>query len=247
MQSYLLKERDNSQIKSAAVAAAAERGLPIVWPKYDSKDKQTVLFADVWAGFSEPLLQASTRYARGAVLAGNLAWNGRAWEGQWSLIDESTNQRWTFKNANYATVIRQALNRIADDLGQRFAVLDSQATGESERLRVELKGVSTVQQFQYAEKLLTASPSVKYTTLNALHDDSVVFDLVLRTDRKDFLQRMKRTRELKPLQVSSLNVQQPTGVQDDAQQAAVGDAAALQAQMNRSNLADYRYQLTMPR
>lgn len=250
MQQYLLKDGDRSQIKSAAEAAATERGLPIVWPAYDSKDRQAVLFADVWAGFSEPLLQASTRYARGAVLAGNLAWNGRDWESEWSLIDSNSNQRWAFSNANYSTVISMALNRIADDMGRRYAVLDTRLATDSDSVRVELKGIDSVQQFQYAQKLLASSPSVKQAILHTVREDAAIFDLVLRTDRQDFEQRMNRSRELRPLLVTDYAAgHQATGTaleQDAANQDKASQAGA-QAPLGQSDQPDYRYQLASPR
>lgn len=248
MQQYLLRNSDSSQIKSAADAAAAERGLPLVWPAFDSKDRQAVLFADVWAGFSEPLLQASTRYARGAVLAGNLAWNGSAWDSEWSLIDSNNNQRWAFSNANYSTVISMALNRIADNLGRRYAVLDTRLASDS--VRVELKGVSSVQQFQYAQKLLASSPSVKQAILNTVRQDAVIFDLVLRTDRQDFEQRMNRSPELRPLLVSDYTTDSQATI-TSTDQAADAQArvspAGVQAQIGRLDQPDYRYQLSPSR
>jgi hypothetical protein len=59
-------------VRSEIVAAADERGLPIAWPLLDLQDLGAVTFADVWGGFEDRILAASTRYRADAVLIGRV-------------------------------------------------------------------------------------------------------------------------------------------------------------------------------
>jgi hypothetical protein len=207
MQHYLLKRNDESLIKAAADQTATARGLPLVWPLNDAKDSRVVRFADVWAGFQQPLQQASRRYASGPVLAGNLAWNGSGWVSEWTLLDSAKSTQWSFESADYATVVSAALNQIANDLGAHYAVLEDNSDNDATSLRVELKGVESINQFIDAEKLLLTLPAVKDAQLAEVFDDYAVFNVTLRTSTDDFLQRMKRSANVQRLQIPVANIQ----------------------------------------
>ncbi len=73
---YVLRNSDVSVFKTQIDKLLRQRGIPAVWPAYDRQDQAVLKFADIWAGFSDPLKQASARYSNGPILAGNLAWNG---------------------------------------------------------------------------------------------------------------------------------------------------------------------------
>ena len=54
-------------VRDEVVAAADERGLPIAWPLLDLEDLNAVTFTDVWGGFDDRIVAASTRYRADAV------------------------------------------------------------------------------------------------------------------------------------------------------------------------------------
>ena len=59
-------------VREEIVAAADERGLPIAWPLLDLEDLNAVTFTDVWGGFEDRIVAASTRYRADAVLIGRV-------------------------------------------------------------------------------------------------------------------------------------------------------------------------------
>jgi uncharacterized protein len=61
-----------AMLRTALTAAAGERGLPIALPLLDLEDLTAVTFADVWGGFDDRIVAASTRYRADAVLIGRL-------------------------------------------------------------------------------------------------------------------------------------------------------------------------------
>ena len=189
---YILKHNDESLIKHAVEQSAVTRGLPVIWPLMDAADRQRIRFADVWAGFKQPLLEASSRYAGGAVLAINLTWSGNGWSSEWTLIDAGKSTHLLFDNVDYATVISQGMNRITDELGARYALLDAADVTDVEHLRVELKGIDSVAEYKRAENMLQIIPAVKSAQLAGLFDDSAIFTIAVRTSVEDFVQRIRR-------------------------------------------------------
>lgn len=240
-QHYLLKQDDDSIIKKAADDIATERGLSVVWPKMDDRDKQTIRFADVWAGFSRPLEQASRRYASGPILAANLAWNGTGWVSEWTLLDSGKAQRWVFDNADYATVITDAIDTIADELGSRYAVLEDLTMTDQDSIQVELKGVTSVADFKAAERVLKSSPAVQSLQLVEAYSDYVIFKVLLRTNEQDFLLRLNRNNKVRQLIAEAVVVADT----DDAAVAAdsQGNTGGTAPKQPPPVAATYRYQL----
>ena len=70
---YVLKHSDASLLRDSAELSARRRGLPLIWPVYDRKDRQQLGFTDVWAAFGEPVRVASKRYTRGPAIVGRLS------------------------------------------------------------------------------------------------------------------------------------------------------------------------------
>ncbi len=240
-QHYLLRRGDSSLIKNAVEQAARARGLPVVWPLYDAADQKIVRFADVWAGFQQPLLQASSRYASGAVLVGNLTWDGNKWVSEWSVLDAGKDARRRYHNADYATVISQAFDQIADELGARYAVLEDDSNADARLAQVEIRGVNSIDQYQQAEKLLSSLAAVKSTLLSELFDDYAVFRVAIRTSVEDFLQRMQRKRQLKQLAAPVASITQTEPAAQTANAAAADTRDAPPA--TTPSLPVYRFQL----
>lgn len=184
-QRYILKERDISLIKSQADIAFNRRGIPAIWPKNDAQDQQTVYFADIWAGFIEPLKQASQRYASGPVIVANMGWDGQFWKGDWSLIVDDEVRRWSLSGRDYETLIARAIDLAADVVGKKFAVLESFDVSQQETLMVEIDQVKSVEDFRRVEKYLSSLSAVRAVRLSRLESERVFFDLSLRSKAED--------------------------------------------------------------
>ncbi len=194
---YLLKRRDTSLIKKALEQAARVRGLPIVWPLYDQQDREKVRFSDVWAGFQQPILQASQRYASGAVLIGHLSWDGNTWRSEWHLLDAGKRSSHRNSNADYAAAISQAIGQMADELGKHYALLDDDSNAQ--QVLVEFSGVENLDDYLQVEKILQRIALVRQASVSALHQDVAVFQISLRSGIEAFITRLNRNRQLKAL------------------------------------------------
>lgn len=244
-QRYLLKRADASLIKSAVEQSARDRGLPVIWPTMDNTDTQALRLADVWGGFKQPLLQASSRYYAGQVLAISLAWDGSKWLSDWTLIDSNKTSRLAFEHADYAAVITQGLAQIADTLGERYAQLEDNNDSDVDYLRVELQGIDSVSQYKRAETLFHTMSAVKTARLAELFEDSAVFRIALRTSADDFLQRMRRQPGVEQLQLPLA----PVRANPQAEHGADDSQSLPQktAQLVIPELPDYRFRFAESR
>ncbi|MCW8830182.1 MAG: DUF2066 domain-containing protein [Gammaproteobacteria bacterium] len=186
-QRYILKDSDVSLIKSKTDEALARRAIPVVWPKNDTLDQQNVRFADIWAGFPEPIKQASKRYSTGPVIAANMSWNGRLWRGDWTLLMDGDVHKWSLSGGDYAVLIARAIDLLVDAMGKKFAVLEAFDVSQQNVLTVEVAQVASVQDFRHIEKYLSSLSAVRSVQLSQLEPERVFFDLTLRTKAEDLL------------------------------------------------------------
>ncbi len=186
-QRYVLKESDKSPIKNSVDAAFSRRGIPAIWPKNDEADQQIIRFADVWAGFAEPLQKASKRYSAGSIITANLGWNGTEWKGEWSLLMAGELKKWSLSGADYASVIVKAADLIADTMGQKFAALQSFDISQQKKVMMEIDKIRSVEAFRAIENYLSSLSAVQSVQLSQVEPERVFFELALRTKIDDLI------------------------------------------------------------
>jgi hypothetical protein len=208
---YILKDSDFSLLKQEAEAAFKRRGIPVIWPKHDSRDQRGLRFADVWAGFSEPLLQSSQRYSNGPVVSVSMNWNGHAWVGDWSLFIGRDSRRWSLREIDYDALISKGVDLVADVIGKKFAVLEVLDTSKLQQILVEIDHVDSVEGFRKVQNYLMSLPVVQSVKLSQIESERVAFWLLLRSEVDDFLGLVKAGSEIIP------NVNADTGLTADVQ------------------------------
>ncbi|MDH5711007.1 MAG: DUF2066 domain-containing protein [Gammaproteobacteria bacterium] len=186
-QRYILRANDTSPIKAQAEEAFKRRGIPVIWPENDAADQDIVRFADVWAGFAEPVKKASQRYSSGPAISVSISWDGQLWTGQWSLIAGDEIKRWRLSGADYVSLIARAMDLSADVLGQKYATLQAVDGSQYQQITVEISQVSNVESFRRAEKYLSSLSAVQAVQLAQVEADRVTFDLSIRTKVDDLL------------------------------------------------------------
>lgn len=196
---YILRDQDISLIKKQANNAFQRRGIPAIWPHNDSRDQRELSFADVWAGFTGPMQQASKRYTKGPVVSASMTWNGYSWTGDWSLFMGRDSRRWTLKERDYEDLISQAIDLVADAMGQKFAVLEVTGTEGLKQILVEIDQVESVKKFRHVRKYLSSIPVVQSVRLSQIEPERVAFKLTLRAEVDDFLKLIKADTQMLPL------------------------------------------------
>lgn len=158
-------------------AAAVDLGVPVFYPLMDLQDRGRVRFTDVAGGFPGPVLAASERYGASLVLIGRLRESG-GWAGRWTLHGlNGAPVSWRSAGAELQAVLDQAAERLAEALRKRYAMLPD--LSPSTRFRVRITGVTDLDDFATAERLLANAPGVAVVELDRIEGDTVSFRLVL--------------------------------------------------------------------
>jgi len=195
---YVLKGSDNSLLKDSIELSANRRGLPVIWPVYDGKDRQQLPFADVWAAFGEPVKVASKRYTKGPAIVGRLSWTGSEWKGGWSLFVENSAYSWSLSGSDYNTVIAEGIDLSADKISKHYAVLERTGITEPDLL-VEINNVDSVQTYRNIQKFLEGLTAVKQTRIARVENGLVAFLIDLRGDIDDFIRLVSTDKTLEPI------------------------------------------------
>lgn len=101
-------------VRLELVTAADERGLPIVWPLLDLQDLSAVTCTDIWGGFEDAIVAASTRYRADAVLIGRVRPGTFGNEVEWLFVQGGARQN--LPVAGVRDAIDAAADRYAADL-----------------------------------------------------------------------------------------------------------------------------------
>ena len=195
---YVLKNSDASLLKDSVELSTNRRGLPVVWPKYDSKDRQQLPFADVWAAFGGPVKTASKRYTKGPSIAGRLSWTGSEWKGNWSVFVEDAAYSWSLSGSDYNTVIAEGIDLSADKIGKHYAVLERAGISKADLL-VSIDNVNSVQSYRKIQTFLEGLTAVRQARIARLGEGNVVFDIDLRGDVDDFIRLVSTDKSLEPI------------------------------------------------
>jgi len=156
-------------IRAEILAAARERGVPVVFPLMDAQDRALASFPEVWGGFHDSILAASARYGADAVLVGRLSLDDPG-HGRWSLLEAGDEQRW-------AGGIPQSIGRVADQFAARFAVVSS---GESRVVRLAVSGVDSIEDYGRISRFLGGLTAVEGLSVESAEGDRLVFRAALR-------------------------------------------------------------------
>ena len=184
---YVLRERDQSDIKVAMEAALQRRGIPGRWPKYDAKDRKIISIADIRGGFRDQVEAASRRYTRGPALAGSLLWNGRQWQSSWSLLMPESERHWSLVDSDYTQLINKAVDQAADAMGEVYAVHTIGQGAPEAVIRLRVDGVSAISKYRQLEDYLRDLNMVENLLPLQVDAKSALFEVSLRTGADAFL------------------------------------------------------------
>lgn len=193
---YVLKDADQSLLKTSADEALLRRGIPKHWPLYDYKDRKVLKVADIRGGFKDPVAAASKRYSRGPALTGSLIWNGSKWQSSWSLLMGSGNRHWSIEGADHDPLINKAIDQAADAMGIVFA---THGIGKDQKLasiQLYIQDVNSVKKYRKLENYLRDLSAVETVVPLKVDGQSAIFEVTLRSSEADFLNLVKNDAEL---------------------------------------------------
>ncbi len=193
---YVLKDVDQSLLKTAAVDALQRRGIPNQWPVYDKKDKRILSVSDIRGGFKEPVADASQRYTRGPALTGSMIWNGKQWQSSWSLLMEGESRYWNLDDVDHKKLINNSIDQAADALGVIFAVHTTDDKQKLASVLLDVQAVNSIENYRYVENYLTGLSAVDRVKPHMVDGQKAVYEVLLRSNEEDFLNLIKNDAEL---------------------------------------------------
>lgn len=193
---YVLKDADQSLLKSAVDDAMKRRGVPERWPLNDYQDRKNLKVADIRGGFKDPLTKASGRYGKGPVLAGSMIWNGQQWQSSWSLLMSSAEHYWSQTSDDYTQLIDAAVDRAADAMGGVYAINSSAEDQLMTMVRLDVQSVTSIGRYRRVENYLKGLTAVDAAIPVYVDGQNAVFQVTLRSQEKAFLNLIKNDAEL---------------------------------------------------
>jgi hypothetical protein len=184
---------ENSELKSAIDAAAAVRGLPLVWPSSGELQKYHVDFPSVNNGTST-FTDVARRMGTEGVLIGRASGAGA-----------NANVRWTFLFQDRSSEFSGALegvNRAADMYAGMFA-----ASGGLVPVEIEVAGVNDLHDYASLETYLESFSFISHVSVESLSGDTIRFRLSTRGGSDSLQRALSLNGRLQPLAAGENGIQ----------------------------------------
>lgn len=186
-------------VKQALEQAAAVRGVPLIFPLMDQKDRGQLDFADIRGGFSDNLLQLAGRYNVSLVLEGYVeADTAGDWSARWAVHRDNVSSRW---NENYVGLVEAAqsgIGGVADILASRYAIA---AAGDStlRDVLVRVEQLSTLGGYAAVLNYLNGLIFIENVIPVRVEPGSVVFRVLMRSELAELDRILTVSRILRPV------------------------------------------------
>lgn len=172
---YLLATDSSQPVRELLMHEARRRGLAMLLPLMDLEDQRSLTFADVWAGFREPILRASARYRTESVLVGRMyRTNSGEWQAQWTLLEGQQIQSWASVGALPVEVIDEGVSGAIEVLASRYAPVAGEQTG---LLPVTVVDVRSLSDYARVMRYLKSLQRVEHLQVARVDADQVTFEL----------------------------------------------------------------------
>jgi hypothetical protein len=191
----VLTTDDTSDLKTAIDAAAAARGLPLMWPSTGELQKFHIDYAAVSTGSPSTLAEIGKRMGSDGVLV------GRA-----SSSSANANIRWTHlfqdRSSEYSGTL-EGVNRAADLYAGLFA-----ASGAAVPVDIEVSGLNDLRDYASLESYLESLTSiVLHVSVESLSGDTVRFRLATRGGLDSLQRALSLNGRLQPVAAGENGVQ----------------------------------------
>ena len=186
---------DSSDLKSAIDAAAAARGLPLVWPSGAELQKFHIDYAAVSTGSPSTFAEIGRRMGSDGVLI------GRA-----SSASANANIRWTHlfqdRSSEYSGTL-EGVNRAADLYAGLFA-----ASGAAVPVDIEVSGLNDLRDYASLESYLESLTSlILHVSVESLSGDTVRFRLSTRGGLDSLQRALSLNGRLQPVAAGENGIQ----------------------------------------
>lgn len=207
----LVGGEEGAGLRAQLQAAAARRGVQLLFPLMDSEDRQKVSSTDIFGGFTERIHQASERYGAAAMLVGRVHPQGGGWAGRW-ILSGADSMTWHMNAATQGELLDAAASELAARLRGRYAVLPG-AGVEAQQLVLEVQGISTLRDYDRLERRLRGLSGVKSLRPLQLEPEAVAVQLTLEAPPERVLNLIDHDRSLVRLPALNEDAEAELGLQ----------------------------------
>lgn len=176
-------------VREQLLGTADARGLPLILPLVDTQEMMTVSLSDVWGGFTESLVGASSRYGSDAILVGRAR----------SAAFDQTSVRWTLllddERFDWDGDIASGPNDVADFFAARLAT----SVGSSSQIVLSVEAVDSLDAYGRLSVYLAELDLVEEISVDRVNDNRVVFSLKVRGDADRLMRSIALQRVLQPI------------------------------------------------
>ena len=190
----VLTTDDSSDLKAAISAAAAARGLPLMWPSGAELQKFHIDYSAVSTGSSSTFAEIGRRMGSDGVLI------GRA-----SSSSANANVRWTHlfqdRSSEYSGTL-EGVNRAADLYAGMFA-----ASGAVVPVDIEVSGLNDLRDYASLQSYLESLTFISRVSVESLSGDTVRFRLSTRGGVDSLQRALSLNGRLQPLAAAENGIQ----------------------------------------
>ena len=176
---------------------ASRRGIPVLFPLLDTEDLENIIFSDIWGGFDDILLRASTRYAAESILVGRIR------------AESLQENRWTWYHAgereNWYGEPEDMIHRLADSLAALYVI---SGRDPIDTIRLTISGINSVSAFGRVQRFIENLRGVDEIMIDTVVGDRIVYAVRMQGGPE----RLQRALELSNL----LELVDPFGEDFDA-------------------------------
>jgi len=190
----LVGGEDGMEVRALLQAAAAKRGLLMLFPLMDSEDQQRISAADVFGGFSERALAAAQRYGATQMVLGRMHREGSGWAVRWDLRRVG-GDAWSAGGATQEELMELSAAELAARLAERYAVLPVSDAAQR-HLRIQVGGVESLRDFDRLQRYLHSVGGIAGVQPAELEPGSVTVLLLLQAPPERILDALDQGRQL---------------------------------------------------
>lgn len=215
--------------REALEQEAVRRGLPLMLPGMDDRDRAVITPADIRGRFDQVLDQASQPYAARFRLAA-VIYTGNQPTARWRLLDGTRQvSEGELQGEDEQQLIGQLVNAVSDYFVARYTV----TAGAGVEQRLTVRGISNLNHWRTLEQFLSGLAGMRQARLAAVNGDEVEFALVFGGDQDQLVRLLEVNPQLKlceqPPVVPPTPVPQP--VADSEAELDVSEQAGLPAEV----------------
>lgn len=191
----VITAEDSSPIKGELTAAAAQRGIPLLWPSSAELQRNHLDYATVAAATPATLADLAHRFGGEGVLIGRAA-----------NPADTTAVRWVYlyqdRSSELSGPAAEAVNRVADTYAGLYAV-----SGTLAPLDIEVTGINDLKDYASVQSYLESLSFISHVGVDSLSGNAVRFRLTARGGAESLQHALALDGRLQPIAAGENGIQ----------------------------------------